>query len=279
MITDSGIQLVGFTLNWYGLIVIAAFWIGAVIAARLAATQSLAAETVWRALIPISILSVIGARAWFVLFPPDSAVANGRTAAWLLSNFFDLNQGAIAVWSGGLSFFGGLFGGALALWLYCRSTQQPFLRWIDIAVLSLPFAHVVGRLADGVNQEIYGQPTDVVWGVLVNRETQRVAPYTDVAAYPLDTTRFHPVFAYEALLCLMLGVLLVWVRRRVGWQAGDLALLYCAGYGAIRWLVDFGRINVSTLAGINVSQAAAAVLALGAAVMLLRRRASHAQRA
>jgi prolipoprotein diacylglyceryl transferase len=279
VITDSGIQLVGITFYWYGLIVVAALWFGAAITARLAHAERLPTEYVWRALIPISILSVIGARVWFLLFPPQSAVDNGRTAAWLLTNAFDLNQGAIAVWSGGLGFFGGLLGGGLGLWMVCRSAGQPFVRWVDVCAVSLPFAHALGRIANGVTQEIYGAPTDLPWGMLVNRESQRVGPYTDVTAFPLDVTRFHPVFAYEAALCVVLGLVLAYIHRRTGRRAGDVALVYCLGYGAIRWLVEFGRINVATLGGVNISQVAALLLAVGAAVLLLRQRVWPMQRA
>lgn len=273
MLTDSGLRLFGVTLSWYGLIVCAAVFVAALLADLLARRRGSDSLHVWRALVPITILGLIGARLWYVFFPPQSVVINGRTAEWLLRNFFDLNQGAVALWTGGLGILGGLIGGGIGLWWYCRANQQPFARWIDIAALCLPLGQGIGRLANGVNQELYGAPTDLPFGVLVTNEAQRVAPYTDLTQYPLTTTRFQPIFAYEAICCLLIFITLVLLSRRLpNLRAGDLALLYLALYGGTRFLLEFMRANVSLVAGVNISQLVSLIAALIAAFIFLRRR-------
>src|SRR4051794_37398581 len=107
-------------LHPYGIIVAASIWIAAEVATLLAARDGRNPGEVWRGLIWISIGGIVGARMWFVLFPPDSVVANGGTANWFLTHFFDLNQGAVAVWTGGLGIIGGLIGGGLVLRIYAR---------------------------------------------------------------------------------------------------------------------------------------------------------------
>ncbi|MBX3066593.1 MAG: prolipoprotein diacylglyceryl transferase [Anaerolineae bacterium] len=271
ILTDSGLRLFGVTLSWYGLIVCAAVFVAALLADLLARRRGFDSLHVWRALVPIIVLGLIGARLWYVFFPPQSVVVNGRTAEWLLRNFFDLNQGAVAVWTGGLGILGGLIGGGIGLYWYCAANKQPFAQWIDIAALCLPLGQAIGRLANGVNQELYGAPTDLPFGVLVSNEAQRVAPYTDLAQYPLGTTYFQPVFAYEAICCLLIFItLLLLFRRLSNLRAGDLALLYLVLYGGTRFLLEFMRANVSLVAGVNISQLVSLITALAAAFILFR---------
>jgi phosphatidylglycerol:prolipoprotein diacylglycerol transferase len=276
-LTETGLQFFDLTIGYYGLAVVFACMVGSLVAAGLARRESLDPEHVWRALIAVAICGVAGARLWFVTFPPQSVVANGRTAAWLFANFFDINQGAIAVWTGGLGWFGGLLGGWAGLRLYTALSKQPLARWLDIAAVGVPLAHAVGRIGNGLAQELYGPVTTLPWGVMITAEAQRVAPYTDLAAYPLASTRFHPLFAYEALICLAIfGV--VWVARRRQWQgrrAGDLAWLYLTLYGAARFLLEFWRVNVSVvewpaIGAVNISQVTALGVALLSATVLFR---------
>src|SRR5258708_23526973 len=105
-ITSTGIQVLGFSIGWYGIIVVVGAWFGAVTAAWAARHDGRDGEHVWRALPSIVLCGLVGARLWFILFPPISITDNGRTIVWFLSHFFDLNQGAVALWIGGLGLIG-----------------------------------------------------------------------------------------------------------------------------------------------------------------------------
>src|SRR5215831_12958436 len=105
-IDPQGIHLFAFTIHWYAILTVVGVWAGVEVASRLAIRVGRNPEYAWRGLLWVVIGALIGARAWFVLFPPTSYVDNGLTAGWLLTHFFDLNQGAIAVWDGGLSLIG-----------------------------------------------------------------------------------------------------------------------------------------------------------------------------
>ncbi len=274
-IDDAGIHVIAFTLHWYGIILVASVWIAAEVASWLAGRDGRDPNHVWRALISVSIFGLIGARLWFILFPPDSVIANGRTPDWFLTHFFDINQGAIAVWTGGMGLIGGILGGALGVLRYARRQKLPALPWLDIAAVSLSLGLAVGRWAEASAQEIYGSVTNLPWGVLIDDAGKRVAPYTDLARYPLATTRFHPVYLYESLASALVFVALLVVflryphntRRR----AGQIALLYVVLYGIGRFLLEFLRINVSHVAGLNISQAVAALSAVIALILLVSR--------
>ncbi len=279
-IDEQGIHILAFTLRWYGIILVASAWIAAEVATLLAARNGRDPKHVWQGLIWVSLGGLIGARLWFILFPPDSIVANGRTAGWFLTHFFDLNQGAIAVWTGGLGLIGGLIGGVFGLLAYTRRQGIPLLPWLDIAACVLPLAQALARWANATNQELYGPPTDLPWAILVSDANQRVGPYTDLARYPLATTRFHPVFLYESAwsVAVFVVLLVLYVRLRDRLRPGSVALLYVGLYGVGRFLLEFLRINVSHVAGVNVSQIAAGVAAALAIVALFGRRHTNVLR-
>lgn len=115
-------------IRYYGIIIVTAMLIAAWMAARLARREGLDPDHIWGGLTWAIFPGIIGARLWFVLFPPVSLTAGCapdyigplqcRDAIWHLQNFFNLDSGAIAIWSGGLHIFGAVLGGLLGAWLY-----------------------------------------------------------------------------------------------------------------------------------------------------------------
>src|SRR5262249_32358616 len=149
------------------------------------------------ALVWVLIGSLIGARLWYVLFPPVSSVENGFTSDWLLSHFTDLNQGGAAIWAGGLSLIGAIIGGSIGLFLFARKNRLPVAVWLASAVVGLALAQEAGRLGNLIVLDLYGPTTDLPWGILINNAAYRFDPYADLAKYPLETTPFHPTAYYE----------------------------------------------------------------------------------
>ncbi len=267
------LNILGFPIHWYPILVVIGILVGGVVAAILAAQKGQQPAHVWWAMAPVCIWSLIGGRLWFVFFPPLSYINNDLTAGWMISHFSDLNIGAIAIWAGGLGLLGALPFGAYALVRYARRHRLPVALWLDIAATALPLAQAIARLGNGLNQDLYGPPTSLPWGMLVSDNSERVAPYTDLAHYPLDSTRFQPVYLYEMILALVVfAVLLIIFTRFYGrWQAGDVALLYVLLYGTGRFLLESMRINISLLGPVNISQVVAGIAALMALGLLIRR--------
>ncbi|PJF35638.1 MAG: prolipoprotein diacylglyceryl transferase [Candidatus Thermofonsia Clade 1 bacterium] len=255
---------------FYGAIVVLAVWLGMEVAARLAKRRGLPAEHVWRAMLWMAPCALLGARLWFILLPPESVVALGRTTQWLLTNFFDLNQGGVAIWTGGLGIFGAVIGGGAAMWFYARRHKQPLGAWLEIAVIALAVGQTVGRLANGLNGEHYGVPTDLPFGVLI-AERARVGLYSDLARFPPETTRFHPVWLYEMLLtgALAFGLWRTWRAKTA--HNGDLALWYLLFYCGGRFFLEGLKVNVPRIGAANAMQIVCALCAAAAALRLLRR--------
>ncbi len=258
----------------YGAIIVLAVWLGVECAARLAKQRSLSPEHVWRAMLWMAPCALIGARLWFVLLPPESVVATGRTTSWLIANFFDLNQGGVALWTGGLGIFGAVIGGGAAFWLYARRHQQPIGRWLDVAVIGLAVGQTFGRLANGINGEHYGMPTALPFGVLIS-ESARVGLYNDLARFPLETTYFHPVWLYEALLtgALAFGMWRVW--RHGTLKVGSLTLWYVLIYCGVRFWLEGLKVNVPRWEHLNAMQVICLLCAVLAAGLLVRYRAQR----
>jgi phosphatidylglycerol:prolipoprotein diacylglycerol transferase len=270
-IDTQGIHFLALVLHWYAILVVGAAWAGVEVAARLAKRVGQQPEDAWQALVWVLIGGLIGARAWFVLFPPTSYVDNGLTAGWMLSHFLDLNQGAIALWAGGLGFLGAIIGGTVSLYAFTRSRKLPFGLWADLGAVALPLAQAIGYLVS--SPAIYGPPTSLPWGILIDDKALRVGAYTDLNRYPLATTLFQPVALYELMLAVVIFVVLfgAFTRFRGLFRQGDIALLYISLYGIGRLMLELIRANVSLVWSVNVSQATAGVAALIAIGLLVRR--------
>jgi phosphatidylglycerol---prolipoprotein diacylglyceryl transferase len=261
-------DLFGLTINptfhWYGLIIVLGILMAATLTAWMAKRdKDKDPDHVWNALIWIVILAVIMARVWHVFFPSVSSVEAGRTASWYLSHPFDLHDGPFIVWSGGLSIFGAVIGGALGVILYAYRHKLDVLSWLDIAAVAVPLGQAIGRWGNYVNEELYGKPTDLPWGIHIDNPPVQYAQYT----------RFHPLFLYESLWNLLTtGVLLfIWLRFRDRLKKGDFLLMYVMSYGTARYFLEYLRIEVTLSDGMNVSQVVSGGAALLALLILIVR--------
>jgi prolipoprotein diacylglyceryltransferase len=155
---------------------------------------------------------------------------------------------------------------------------MPIAPWLDIAGVAMPLAQAIGRWANYVNQELYGPPTTLPWGIPID-STHRIGEYASMIEYNVDR-RFHPLFLYESLLNIILFFVLlnIFNRRRAQWRLrdGDIFLLYLMGYSLIRFLLEFIRVEIATIPGtsINSSQAFTLVVFLLAGAVFAYRRST-----
>lgn len=261
-------------IRYYGIIIVAAMLVAAWVAARLAKRDGRDPDHVWGALTWAIIPAIVLARLWFILTPPNSVVAQGMDTAWFLQHFFDLQNGAVAIWSGGLSIFGAVIGGFLGAYVYVRRNKLPLAPWLDIAGVALPLGQAIGRWANFVNQELYGTVTSLPWGITIDA-THRIAPYKSLVDFPAATTKFHPLFLYESLWNLLAFIVLlnIFQRSRRALRYGDIFLLYVMQYSFIRFMLELLRVEVSIIPGtsINSSQAFCLVAFIVAFVVFLYR--------
>ncbi len=260
------IDLGGFTfaLRWYGVLVMLGVAAAAWLAEREVSRRGENGEHIWNALVYLLPVGVIGARLWYV--------ANATLGG---SNYYLENPGKIlAVWEGGLHFYGGLLFGALAMAWYVNKYKMDFWLLLDsVAPLTL-LGQALARPANFINQELYGQPTTLPWGIPIDAE-HRIGEYRDLAAYPVESTRFHPAFAYEMLWNFLAVGLILWLTRRhpqfnkPGTAFG--LWLFLAGVG--RTIIEFFRPDQPRIPGTEVTYTmlVSILMALAGLVFLLAR--------
>jgi phosphatidylglycerol---prolipoprotein diacylglyceryl transferase len=279
---QEGIQLFNsIQIRYYGLIIVFAMLVAATVAARLAKRDGKDPEHIWGALTWAIIPGIIFARLAFVLFPPVSLTAGCATAlatdmchdtAWFFQNFFNLQDGAIAIWSGGLIIFGAVIGGFLGAYIYIRRNKLSLGPWMDIAAVALPLGQAIGRWANYINQELYGTVTNLPWGIQIDAK-HRIAPFGSTVDYPYATTFFHPLFLYESLWSLVAFFVLLNVYRRYRSRLlpGDVFLFWIMEYSIIRFLLEFLKVEVTLIGTINVWQLICVVCFVAALVYFLYR--------
>lgn len=166
-----------------------------------------------------------------VFFAAIGAVLGGRIGYALFYNLdgiFSDPLSIFAVWRGGMSFHGGLIGMILAFALFARRRARRFLAVSDLVVSVVPIGLFFGRLANFVNQELWGSPTTLPWGVV----------FTHPAAGGFAR---HPSQLYEALLeGLLLFFLLRFVATRSA-SVGVVTATFLVAYGIIRMGIEFVR--------------------------------------
>jgi phosphatidylglycerol:prolipoprotein diacylglycerol transferase len=260
-----------FAVHWYGIIIVSAVLVAAYIATLEAKRRGQDPEHVWNALLLCLVLGIIGARIYHVFSSP-----RGGMVGW---DYYRQNPMAILqIWHGGLAIYGAVIGGVLAVYIYSRLNKLSFLQWVDIGTPGLILAQVIGRWGNFVNQELYGYPTSLPWGITI-APAYRIPPFDDLTVYPPDT-RFHPVFLYESLWNLLGFILLMYVARRYADRLlnGDILCLYAIWYPVGRMFVEVLRPDAWLIGGIAAAQifAAIAIVVSGAIILYRHRRARSA---
>lgn len=171
----------------------------------------------------------------------------------------------IAVWEGGLALYGGLTFGAAAIFYYSRKYGSSFPDFLDSAAPAVPFAQAFGRIGNYFNQELFGTPTDLPWGLEID-PAHRPSDYVDFAT-------FHPTFLYEAIWNIGLGLFIIWAGKRWPQLRGRLVGIYFLGYGFIRFLMELIRTDTTfRFAGLSRNAwVSIGVMILGAVVLWWKR--------
>ena len=230
------VSLLGFdfALRWYALAYIAGILVGWWLAARVLKRPGL-----WQGgEAPMTVAQLEDLMTWIII----GIILGGRLGFVLFyqPGYYLANPGEILmIWQGGMAFHGGLLGVAVAGWIWSARQGVARLPMADMMALATPPGLLFGRLANFVNAELWGRPTDVPWAVAFPGEAAQDCGQD----FEVICGR-HPSQLYEAgLEGLLLGALLLWVVYARGWlrTPGRVAALFFAGYGAARFVVEFFR--------------------------------------
>ncbi len=212
--------LAGLEIRWYALFMLAGVIAGIILTRSLAARLGLDADWTLDVASWIVLVSILGARVYYV----------SLRAEYFASHPLE----ALNIRQGGLSFHGALVAGTVTFAVLCWRHRQPFLAWTDAAVPGIALAQAIGRWGNWANQEAFGLPTTLPWGLWI--DIDRRPP--EFLAYG----QFHPTFLYESLFNLANAVLLSWLALRIprsfSLRHGDVFAVYLVTYGLARFLIE-----------------------------------------
>jgi prolipoprotein diacylglyceryl transferase len=169
------------------------------------------------------------------------------------------------IWEGGLAIFGGLIAGTLTGCLMARRAGVDLPDLLDAVAPAIPLAQAIGRWGNYFNQELFGRPTDLPWGLEIAPENRP----PDLAEAEL----FHPTFLYESLWNFGVVTFLVFLDRRRILPKGHLFVAYLGLYGIGRFWIELLRVDTTfRLFGLSRNAMFALAVAVTAAVVLVLRR-------
>jgi phosphatidylglycerol:prolipoprotein diacylglycerol transferase len=208
-------------IHWYGITMMLAILSALGIAVRLGRRVSLRPDTVADVAFLTVLGGLIGARVYAVLLE----------LPFYLAQPFEI----LAVWHGGLAIHGALIGGGAALWWQVRRRTESLFTWTDIIAPGIALGQAIGRWGNYFNQELFGRPTTLPWGI-------PIAPNNRPPQY-ITSTHFQPTFLYESMLNLMSFIILIGLfyyqqQKNKKISAGVVTAIYLVNYGIIRIVME-----------------------------------------
>lgn len=266
--TIFGIPLV---VHWYGVIIISGALLAAWVCARRAQRRGFDPDHIWNHLILALIVSIACARAYYVAFEWNRFA--GRP-------ILDIINPA----TGGIAIHGAIIGAVLSTLFYTWRNKLPFWTWTDICTPGLLLGQGIGRWGNFMNQEAYGRPTSLGFGVRIDPD-HRLPPYQDMQQYPPNTL-FHATFLYESTWDIVGVGILLWLDRRFGagaaagrrWlRPGDLLFCYAVYYSIGRLFIEGLRtdslcgngVGGECIGTVRVAQVASMLLIAGGIIGLI----------
>ena len=217
-------------IYWYGFLIVLGVLAAIGVAVYLAKFHKIKADVIVDLAVWLIIGGLIGARVYDVFLE----------SPYFLTNPLDIFK----IWQGGLAIHGGILGGILALWIFTKRHSAAGNFWQLAAIIAavLPLAQAIGRWGNYFNQELFGYPTNLPWGIpidIVHRPWQY-----------LNNSYFHPAFLYESLgnlaIFAILFFLQIWLIKKQKFSAFSYALCvmgYAILYSVLRFTTEFIRID------------------------------------
>jgi phosphatidylglycerol:prolipoprotein diacylglycerol transferase len=239
----------GLKIHWYGIMIAIGLYAGIQVALREAPRRGINKDQLMNVALLAAVLGIAGGRLYYV-------VQNNPS--------FYLHHPAeiIAVWQGGMAFFGAMFGGAVALAISSWRWKIPFWSLLDVGALGMTIGQAIGRIGNIINGDIVGYKTNG-WGF----------EYTNPQTFGPLNTPVQPASLYELLISLTLFLVLWNLRKRIH-PEGMLAMLYIVLYSVSQFFIFFLRDNLVILGGLKQAQVTSLVviaLALPVIAYLLRK--------
>ncbi|KKQ80777.1 MAG: Prolipoprotein diacylglyceryl transferase [Parcubacteria group bacterium GW2011_GWC2_38_7] len=239
------LKLGPFAIHWYGFLMIVGGLLGFSLILWLIKKYQLDKKFFEDLLFWWVVGAIIGARIYYVIY------------AWEMykDNWLDIFK----LWQGGLAVHGIMIGGLITTFVYCRIKKKDFLLTADLVVTGLVTAQIIGRVGNYFNQEIFGKPTNLSWGIPI-----------EPAFRPeqfLNSNYFHPTFIYESLGNILILIILFLIHKyrfkKKQFLPGQIFFSYLVLYSILRFSLEFLRVDYSPVVfGVRWAQLLSAIIAL-----------------
>lgn len=212
------IEIGSLEVKWYSFLLLLAFSIGFIIVMKQRDKVNLTKTEMLDMLFYLIIVSIVGARVYYVIFNLD----------YYMSNPIDM----IKIWEGGLAIHGGILFGIIYLFVYCRRKKIKLLNMTDIIVPSLVLGQAIGRWGNFFNQEAFGPIT-----TYQQLKSLHIPNFVINGMY-INHHYYHPTFFYESLFCLFIFIVLITLIKLKLNKRGICTSIYLILYGIERFFME-----------------------------------------
>lgn len=261
----TGFSIGNFRIAFYGIIIAIGMILAVFVAMKIAGKTNQSKDNYVDIAIVSIICAIIGARLYYVLFSLDYYIANPL-------EIFNVR-------GGGLAIYGGVIGGFLGGFIVCRVKRIKYLRVLDTAAPGIVLAQAIGRWANFVNREAFGEYTDGLFAMQIRFTEVNVNNVTELMRENMETIngvkyiQVSPTFLYESIWCLAVFILIM-IFRKFQRYNGEVLLWYIGGYALGRAWIEGLRTDALYIGhtAIPVSQLLSIALVTGAFAILLYNR-------
>jgi len=267
------IRILGFPVYWYGIAYAVGLAVTYSVLLREARHRGLDENLLGTGMIVVAVAALIGGRLDLVIDQWQLYAPHPITAILPLTVQPDGSY-AFAGFTG-LGVPGGIILGTIAGALYVRRERQSFWRWADVVAPGLFVMQAIGRWGNFFNQELYGSPTSLPWGIAIQcgyrTQGYPCPPGTDPAA--TLGQHFQPMFLYESISGVLGALFLIYLSRRFAnrLRPGDLLLVFFIWYGVVRFALETLKTNNWLFFGVPTAQVVAAITVVLALAILVAR--------
>lgn len=223
-----------FDFKWYTLTMLVAVILGISLIQQETKNYKIKQDFVFNMIFWTIIFGIIGARLYFVIFNWD---------------YFSTNLSEIyKTWEGGLAIHGGIIGGLLTIYIYCKKYKVRMVRYLDFISVPLLLSQAIGRWGNFFNSEAHGVATTA-------EQLKKIfVPNFIIEGMKIDGVYYTPTFFYESVASFILFIIFLIIRRGKYTKVGTMTGLYLIGYGIIRFFIEMSRTDALLLGGFKIAQ-------------------------
>ncbi|SHJ14409.1 phosphatidylglycerol:prolipoprotein diacylglycerol transferase [Geosporobacter subterraneus DSM 17957] len=232
-------EIFGLSIRWYGILISLGMILGAFVAMRRAKKENISEERILDLVLVAIPAAIIGARLYYVIF-------NWEYYGGDLLRILNTREGGLAI-------HGGVIAGITAGYFFCKYHKLSFRKLADICAPSIILGQAIGRWGNYINQEAFGRPTNLPWGIMV------------------DGIKVHPTFLYESIWNFAVLFLLLRYDARKKFE-GELLVLYGVLYSVGRFFIEGLRTDSLMVGPFRTAQVISILIILGGSFIIYRER-------